>query len=65
MAISDRKKAGYRFVASESPSQTTWAIAAEPVQPGITGDRYFYVDESGVIRFREDGPATTVDRPVD
>jgi len=29
---------------------TVFALVASPVQPGFTGTRYFYLDDSGVIR---------------
>src|SRR5258708_5376791 len=29
---------------------TTFALVARPLQPGMTGSRFFYVDEEGVIR---------------
>jgi type II secretory pathway pseudopilin PulG len=63
--FNDSEKAGYRFVSSNAPSSSTWAMVAEPVLPGVSGDRYFYVDESGVIRYREDTTASLADVPVD
>ena len=29
---------------------TVFALVASPVQPGLTGTRYFYLNDSGVIR---------------
>ncbi len=55
--FSDAERQGYRFVSSGSQGSTTWAMLAEPVDPGVSGDRYFFIDESGVIRFREGEPA--------
>ena len=35
----------------------TFTVTASPQVVGETGRKYFYADESGVIRFSEDGPA--------
>lgn len=37
---------------------------ADPTIPGSTGQRHFYVDESGVIRYQEDGPANANSPPL-
>lgn len=55
---------GYRFFDDEAPDGSTWAITAEPLDPGGTGDRFFYIDISGVIRFAENGPADDAANPV-
>jgi hypothetical protein len=39
-------------------------IAATPIEPGKTGKRYFYTDQSGVIRFSTKGPATKKSTPL-
>jgi len=38
-------------------TQWSWHMTAQPKIPGVTGDNYFYVDQSGVIRFTADGSA--------
>jgi len=48
-------RSGYRFVYSagatnESGQVTNFAISAEPLSVGSSGQRFFFVDESGVIR---------------
>jgi hypothetical protein len=50
-------KQGYRFRIIQG-NQFTWSAEAYPDQPGVSGDRSFFVDESGVIRFSTAGPAT-------
>lgn len=30
----------------------SWSMSAVPYQPGITGDRSFYIDQTGVVRYR-------------
>ena len=56
-------KSGYLFTYSGGTS--TWEVNADPITAGATGIRYFYVDTSGVIRFREGSPATGTDSPID
>lgn len=48
LAMANPVKLGYRF---EYHSGTTvFALVAKPILPGSTGARFFYVDESGVLR---------------
>ncbi|MBI3670876.1 MAG: prepilin-type N-terminal cleavage/methylation domain-containing protein [Acidobacteria bacterium] len=44
------------------PDQYT--VNANPISPGQTGDRYFYVDQTGVIRWKLAGPADFNSTPV-
>lgn len=39
-------------------------FATEPLEPRVTGDRYFFVDDKGVIRFSADGPAGPLSMPI-
>jgi len=41
-----------------------YTVHASPVTPGVTGQRYFYVDQTNVIRFNASGPAGPADRPI-
>jgi type II secretory pathway pseudopilin PulG len=41
-----------------------YSIAADPVRPGLTGVRYYYIDESGVIRFSLRNRATALSPPI-
>ena len=45
---------GYEF---SMPDQTehTFTVLASPETPGITGERYFRVDGSGVVRYSKEG----------
>ena len=61
----DNEKIGYRYTSAELPGRSTFAINAEPITPGVTGDRFFFVDESGVIRFREGEAADEEDSAVE
>lgn len=57
-------KSGYTFT-NYAGTATTWSVQADPVTPGRTGDRGFFVDESGVIRFATGPGAAVTDSPVD
>lgn len=62
-------KSGYCFVyAALDPDgdgrMDTYTITAEPTTPGTTGQRYFFTDQSGVIRANPEQPATVTDDPI-
>lgn len=61
----DREKSGYVFEDASTASPAFWAVTADPVNPGISGDRYFYIDLSGVIRYSDTGVAGAGDTPVE
>lgn len=55
-------KSGYTFVATPGTTPggvPVYSCTALPTDPGTTGVRQFFVDESGVIRFTGDGTAVT------
>jgi len=54
-------KSGYDFVFVGTA--TAWSCTAAPTTPGSTGKRYFFVDESGVIRW-DGAAAATVASPA-
>jgi hypothetical protein len=41
-----------------------WAAEGAPEKPGETGDRWFYVDDSGIVRAKKGGPADARSEPV-
>jgi prepilin-type N-terminal cleavage/methylation domain-containing protein len=41
-----------------------FTINADPVVPGQTGDRYFFVDQSGVVRQSRTSPADDTSPPI-
>ncbi len=47
-----------------NPGSNSYAINADPRAPGTTGDRFFFTDQSGVLRFSTAGPATAADPPI-
>jgi prepilin-type N-terminal cleavage/methylation domain-containing protein len=61
-------KSGYTFVYAGGggpPPVNTWTCTADPTDAGVTGDRFFFVDQSGVIRFNGAATATVTDNPID
>lgn len=62
-------RAGYVFSYSVGTSDdlgraTHFSISAQPVQPGSTGQRSFFVDQTGVIRVSNSGPADEDSPPL-
>jgi len=47
---------GYQFATSGEGE--TFTVHADPILPGETGIRHFFADESGLIRWSMEGPAT-------
>jgi type IV pilus assembly protein PilA len=56
-------KQGYEFVIG-GVDLTHWQAKARPTTTGKTGDRFFFVDESGVIRFTLSTEASSTSPPV-
>ncbi len=57
-ALGGGAKSGYLFDDYEQDDGgTSWEIEANPATPGRTGERYFFTDESAVIRFATGGSA--------
>jgi type IV pilus assembly protein PilA len=57
-------KSGYTFSfdagsADSSGNIDNYSILASPITPGVTGIRYFYTDQTGVIRADATGNAAT------
>ena len=55
-------KSGYEFTIIGGG--VTFEATADPVTPGSTGKRYFFMNVPGVIRFDTAGPADANDPPV-
>jgi prepilin-type N-terminal cleavage/methylation domain-containing protein len=55
-------KSGYSF--TYAGATDTFSIVGDPVTPGTSGSRYFFTDESGVIRFSSTGTATATSSAV-
>ncbi|MCK9574324.1 MAG: type II secretion system GspH family protein [Candidatus Omnitrophica bacterium] len=59
----DNAKSGYLYV-YEYQDDDNFRLLASPKTPGRTGVRYFYLDETGIIRAKEGGQASESDPPV-
>jgi len=55
-------KDGYTFASTGGAINFT--VAAAPLTAGSTGTRYFFSDESGVIRYNTGGVATSASSPL-
>jgi hypothetical protein len=59
---------GYSFTYRPSPAINgviaLFSITAEPIQKGTTGERYFFTDQTGVIRVETGKPATAESPPI-
>jgi type IV pilus assembly protein PilA len=63
LSTSPYQKSGYTFAYTGS-STTGYTITANPVTTGVTGQRYFFTDQSGVIRVNSAGAATASSTPL-
>ncbi len=57
-------KQGYQFVYTQLDAQH-FEVRGSPVTPGVTGARFFYVDQTGVVRVNANGLAGPADPPVE
>jgi type IV pilus assembly protein PilA len=62
-------KSGYSFAWSSGTTDgngnyLNYSIKAQPTSPGISGQRYFYTDQTGVIRASTGGAATVNSTPL-
>jgi type IV pilus assembly protein PilA len=64
--LSAGTKSGYTFTfvqAAGTPS-TGYSVVAEPTSRGTSGQRGFYTDQSGVIRYESSAAATSSSSPL-
>ncbi len=62
-------KSGYSFTWSAAAPDSAgnindYAITSAPITPGTTGQRYFYTNQTGVIRANRTAAATVNDNPI-
>jgi type IV pilus assembly protein PilA len=62
-------KSGYNFLYSAGPKDPTgrvnsYSIKADPANPGTTGQKSFFTDQSGTIRSNTAGPADVASTPI-
>jgi len=55
-------KDGYAF--ASTGGAVAFTVTAAPTVPGSTGTRYFFSNESGVIRYNTGGAATSASSPL-
>jgi type IV pilus assembly protein PilA len=57
-------KSGYTFSYTAGTNNLSYTLTGSPVVPGTTGQRYFYTDQSGVIRVDPAATATSASTPL-
>jgi len=57
-------KSGYTFSYTAGSSNNSYTVTASPVILNVTGQRYFYTDQSFVIRANTSGAATSGSTPI-
>ena len=59
-------KSSYSFVftAGTGTPSTGYSVQGNPVSPGTSGPRGFYIDQSSVIRYVTSGSATSASTPL-
>ena len=60
-------KSGYNFTyapGGAGPTNQTYTVTAAPVSPNQTGIRYFFTDQSGVVRANNGAAATVTSTPL-
>jgi type II secretory pathway pseudopilin PulG len=48
-----------------TPGASRFTLNADPVTPGTTGQRSFYIDQTGVVRWNGNGPAAADSPPLE
>ncbi len=67
--LSSGVKSGYSFsyspgVADANGNYESYVVTAQPTIPGVSGQRYFYTDQTGVIRADSSTLATSSSTPI-
>ena len=62
--VASGSKSGYNFTYASSSTYQQYSITANPVTVGVTGQRYFFTDQTGVIRYNLSSAASTSDLPL-
>ncbi|HUK31027.1 MAG TPA: prepilin-type N-terminal cleavage/methylation domain-containing protein [Candidatus Acidoferrum sp.] len=58
------QKSGYNFVFGPGTANASYTINANPITVNQTGVRFFFTDQSGVIRFNATQEAAVTDSPL-
>ena len=62
--LSSGTKSGYTFTWTAGTGNLSYSITAAPSTAGVTGQRNFYTDQSGVIRANATGTANSSSTPI-
>jgi len=57
-------KSGYAFTYTATSPYQQYTLTAAPSTVNVTGQRYFFTDQSGVIRANTAGAATSASTPI-
>jgi len=57
-------KSGYNFVYAATGSNASYTVNASPIVANQTGSRFFYTDQSAVIRYNTSQSAAVTDSPL-
>jgi len=63
-ALVTGSKSGYTFTYTAASPYQNYTVTAGPTTPGVTGQRYFFTDQSGVIRVNTSATAAVGDTPI-
>ena len=63
-ALVTGSKSGYSFSYTAASPWQQYTITASPINAGVTGQRYFFTDQSGVIRVNLSTTASSADNPI-
>ena len=55
---------GYAFTYTAASPYLQYTLTAAPTTPGVSGQRYFFTDQSGVIRASTSAAATVTSTPL-
>jgi hypothetical protein len=62
--LSGGAKSGYTFTFSPGTGNLSYSVTGVPSTAGVTGQRNFYTDQSGVIRANANGTADSSSTPI-
>ena len=67
--LASSAKNGYTFTYVSAPPSLagivdSYTVNVAPLNPGTTGQRYFFMSESGIIRANPSAPASVSDTPI-
>ena len=67
--LASGRKSNYKFAYNPGPADstgkiTTYAVRADPIEPGNTGKMYYFTDQTGVIRAEKGKEADESSPPI-